>query len=87
MLFNFINSKIVLRSVLPIINAELHRLLDDVVGFDVEVKINDKNDVEFSCSTSYTLERGGEFGFDIIVSVIDEEERALDDMCSQMEAQ
>ncbi len=45
---------------------------------------NDKNDVKFCCSTSYTLERGGEFGFDIIVSVIDEEERALDNMCAQM---
>lgn len=40
-------SKIVLRSVLPIINAELHRLLDEVTDFDVEMRINDKNDVEF----------------------------------------
>lgn len=40
-------SKIVLRSVLPIINLELHRLLDDVTDFDVEVQITDKNDIEF----------------------------------------
>lgn len=40
-------SKIVLRSVLPIINSELHRLLDEVVDFDVEMIISDKNDVEF----------------------------------------
>lgn len=40
-------SKIVLRSVLPIINSELHRLLDEVTDFDVEMQINDKNDVEF----------------------------------------
>lgn len=40
-------SKIVLRSVLPIINSELHRLLDEVTDFDVEMRINDKNDIEF----------------------------------------
>jgi DNA repair exonuclease SbcCD ATPase subunit len=40
-------SKLVLRSVIPIINAELHRLLDDVTNFDVELYLNDKNDVEF----------------------------------------
>jgi len=39
--------KIVLRSVLPIINSELHRLLDDVTDFDVEMIISDKNDIEF----------------------------------------
>ena len=40
-------SKLVLRSVLPIINFELHRLLDEVVDFDVELEINSKNDVDF----------------------------------------
>lgn len=40
-------SKIVLKSILPIINSELTRLLDDVCDFDVELTINDKNDVEF----------------------------------------
>jgi DNA repair exonuclease SbcCD ATPase subunit len=40
-------SKLVLRSVLPIINSELQRLLEDVVDFEVEVFINDKNDVHF----------------------------------------
>lgn len=40
-------SKLVLRSVIPIINAELHRLLDDVCNFTVELYLNDKNDVEF----------------------------------------
>lgn len=40
-------SKIVLRSVLPIINFELHRLLNDVVDFDVELEINSKNDLDF----------------------------------------
>jgi len=40
-------SKLVLRSVLPIINSEVQRLLDGVVDFDVEIFINDKNDVQF----------------------------------------
>lgn len=41
-------SKLVLRSVLPIINSELQRLLDDVTDFDVEIFIDDKNEVKFS---------------------------------------
>lgn len=40
-------SKLVLRSVLPIINSELHRLLDEVCDFNVEIFIDDKNDVQF----------------------------------------
>jgi hypothetical protein len=40
-------SKLVLRSVLPIINSEVQRLLEGVVDFDVEIFINDKNDVQF----------------------------------------
>lgn len=40
-------SKLVLRSVLPIINSEVQRLLDDVTDFEVEIFINDKNDVQF----------------------------------------
>lgn len=40
-------SKLVLRSVLPIINSEIYRLLDEVTDFEVELIVNDKNDVEF----------------------------------------
>ena len=40
-------SKLVLRSVLPIINSELQRLLEEVVEFEIEIFINDKNDVQF----------------------------------------
>jgi len=40
-------SKLVLRSVLPIINSEISRLLEDVCDFDVEIFIDDKNDVQF----------------------------------------
>ena len=40
-------SKLVLRSVLPIINSELQRLLEDITDFDVEVFIDDKNEVRY----------------------------------------
>jgi hypothetical protein len=40
-------SKLVLRSVLPIINSELQRLLDDVTDFEVEISIDDKNEVRY----------------------------------------
>jgi DNA repair exonuclease SbcCD ATPase subunit len=40
-------SKLVLRSVLPIINSEVQRLLEDVTDFDVEIFMDDKNDVQF----------------------------------------
>lgn len=40
-------SKLVLRSVLPIINSEVERLLEGVVDFDVEIFIDDKNNVQF----------------------------------------
>ena len=40
-------SKLVLTSVIPIINYEIQRLLDDVCDFDIELNINDKNEVEF----------------------------------------
>jgi exonuclease SbcC len=40
-------SKLVLRSVLPIINSELQRLLEDICDFEIELNMNDKNDVEF----------------------------------------
>jgi DNA repair exonuclease SbcCD ATPase subunit len=39
--------KLVLRSVLPIINSEVQRVLEDVFDFEVEVFIDDKNDVQF----------------------------------------
>lgn len=46
-------SKLVLRSVLPIINSELYRLMDDVCDFNIELIINTKNEVE------YLLEKDG----------------------------
>ena len=44
------SSKLVLRSVLPIINSEVHRLLEDVCDFEVEIYMDDKNDVQFLIS-------------------------------------
>jgi len=38
-------SKIILRSVIPIINSELDRLLEGVCDFEIEVRIDDKNDI------------------------------------------
>tara|TARA_B100000497_G_scaffold87839_1_gene97962 strand:+ start:506 stop:2869 length:2364 start_codon:yes stop_codon:yes gene_type:complete len=40
-------SKLVLTSVIPIINYELQRLLDDVCDFELELSMSDKNEVEF----------------------------------------
>ncbi len=40
-------SKLVLSSVIPIINYELQRLLDEVCDFEIELSMNDKNEVEF----------------------------------------
>lgn len=40
-------TKMVLRKTLPIINARLSQLLNDICDFDVEVGINAKNDVMF----------------------------------------
>lgn len=40
--------KMVLRNTLPIINAEMKRLLFDVCDFDVEVNIDDRNDITFN---------------------------------------
>lgn len=40
-------SKMVLRKTLPIINAQISYLLNDVCDFTVEITINDKNDIMF----------------------------------------
>tara|TARA_B100000575_G_scaffold294261_1_gene309048 strand:- start:641 stop:3022 length:2382 start_codon:yes stop_codon:yes gene_type:complete len=41
-------SKLVLSSVIPIINYELERLLDEVCDFQIQLEINDKNEVDFN---------------------------------------
>lgn len=40
-------SKLVLRSVLPIVNSQIQRILDETTDFDIEIFIDDKNDVQF----------------------------------------
>lgn len=62
-------------------------LSDSILFAKIDWRVyNSQNDQCSICSTSYTLERGGEHGFDIIVSVIDEEEKVLDDFRAQMES-
>lgn len=62
-------------------------LSDRVLFAKVDWQIrNSQDELCLTCATSYTLERGGAHGFDIIVSVIAEEEQALGDMCSKMGA-
>ncbi|CAK0768792.1 hypothetical protein CCP3SC1AL1_4550002 [Gammaproteobacteria bacterium] len=50
-------SKLVLRSVLPIINSEVQRLLEDVCDFDVEISMDDKNEVQFLMLKDDTTKR------------------------------
>lgn len=40
-------SKLILRSMIPVINSELTRLLEDSCRFTLDVRISDKNEVEF----------------------------------------
>jgi DNA repair exonuclease SbcCD ATPase subunit len=64
-------SKMVLRKTLPIINARLSQLLNDVCDFDVEVGIDAKNDVMF-----YLIKDGvysdlyGASGFELTASAL-----------------
>ena len=64
-------AKMVLRKALPIINARLSQLLNDVCDFDVEVVIDQKNDVMF-----YLIKDGvysdlcGASGFELTASAL-----------------
>lgn len=40
-------SKMIMKTMMPIINQELQRLLQDSAYFNLEIRINDKNEVEF----------------------------------------
>ena len=40
-------SKMIMKTMMPVINSELQRLLADSARFKLEVRINDKNEVEF----------------------------------------
>ena len=39
--------KLVLRSVIPIVNSEIQQMLDGICDFELELNVNDKNEVEF----------------------------------------
>jgi DNA repair exonuclease SbcCD ATPase subunit len=40
-------SKMIMKTMMPLINSELQRLLEDSSHFRLEIRINDKNEVEF----------------------------------------
>jgi len=40
-------SKIIMKTMMPVINSELQRLLEDSCYFNLEIRISDKNEVEF----------------------------------------
>jgi len=40
-------SKIIMKTMMPLINTELQRLMEDSCYFKMEIRINDKNEVEF----------------------------------------
>lgn len=40
-------SKIIMKTMIPMLNSELQRLLENSCHFRLEIKINDKNEVEF----------------------------------------
>ena len=40
-------TKIIMKTMMPLINSELQRLLQDSAYFNLEIRINDKNEVEF----------------------------------------
>jgi len=40
-------SKLIMKTMMPLINSELQRLLEDSCHFRLEIRINDKNEVEF----------------------------------------
>ncbi len=41
-------SKIIMKTMIPLINSELQRLMEDSCYFKLEIRINDKNEVEFN---------------------------------------
>ena len=51
-------SKLVLSSVIPIINYELTRLLDEVCDFEIELEMNDKNEVDFNIKSAQYGDNG-----------------------------
>jgi DNA repair exonuclease SbcCD ATPase subunit len=40
-------TKIIMKTMMPLINSELQRLMEDSCYFNLEININDKNEVEF----------------------------------------
>jgi len=47
-------SKMIMKTMMPIINSELQRLMEDSCYFKLEIRINDKNEVEFIMTDNAT---------------------------------
>ena len=47
-------SKMIMKTMMPLINSELQRLMEDSCYFKLEVRINDKNEVEFIMTDNET---------------------------------
>jgi DNA repair exonuclease SbcCD ATPase subunit len=47
-------SKMIMKTMMPLINSELQRLMEDSCYFKLEVRINDKNEVEFIMTDNAT---------------------------------
>jgi DNA repair exonuclease SbcCD ATPase subunit len=47
-------SKMIMKTMMPIINSELQRLMEDSCYFKLEIRINDKNEVEFIMTDNET---------------------------------
>ena len=64
-------SKMVLRKTLPIINARLKQMLDDVCDFDIEVDINQKNEVAFNIiKDGIVSDLGSGSGFELTAAAL-----------------
>jgi DNA repair exonuclease SbcCD ATPase subunit len=40
-------SKLIIKSVVPILNSEIEQLLDNIADFGIELRVSDKNEIEF----------------------------------------
>jgi DNA repair exonuclease SbcCD ATPase subunit len=47
-------SKMIMKTMMPLINSELQRLMEDSCYFKLEIRINDKNEVEFIMTDNAT---------------------------------
>ena len=64
-------SKMVLKKTLPFINSELNRLLENVCGFEIEIILNEKNEIEFKIiQDGVSSDLAGASGFEKTASAL-----------------